>query len=218
VWSNGGEIVTYPENEVEIDMEETIEAWQFLADLPNKYGVQPTPDQAGEGASALFESGRTAMTVTSASYSLRAITVANEKPEFDWDLAPIPSKDGKPVFTRSPNSSIAVYSGTKYAQEAYNFTAFMSSEKAMEGITRAVPSRKAVATGSYLSRTETQNWQVQVDALLNHHKIEPRTPYFEELDRAIDDAWHLVLDGVQPADETMIELKPQLEAILRGEG
>lgn len=216
VWSNGGEIITYPDNQVKIDMEQTIEAWQFLADLPNKHKVQPMPDQATEGGSTLFESGRTAFYIDNGSYSERAVLVAKDK-GFEWDLAPIPSHNGKPVFTRCPNNTIACYRGTKHPDEAFTFAAFMASAKAMER-TRAVPSHKEVALGKYLSRTKEHNWKVQVDALTKYLKIEPRTPYFEEANTALDNGWHEVLDGVKEAKVAVRELKPKLEAILKGKG
>lgn len=215
VWSNGGEIVTYPDNEVMLDMEETIQAWSFLASVPNEYEVQPTPDQATEGAPTLFESGRTAMTVDNGSYSQRAVLVAEEQ-GFTWDLAPIPSNNGNPTYTRCSNNTIACYSGTPHPEEAYMFAAFMSSEKAMAN-TRAVPSRVATATGPYLQRTEEHTWQVQVDALTDHVKVEPRTPYFEELNRALDETWHSVLDGVTEPEVAITEAIPTLEEILQGE-
>src|SRR5690606_1283954 len=114
---------------------------------------------------------------------------------FTWEFAPIPSHNGKPIFTRCPNNTIACYARTPHPAAAYTFAAFMSGDEAMQS-TRAVPSRVAGATGSCLQRTDQHNWALQVESLTDHLKIEPRTPYFETLNRALDDTWHSVLDGV----------------------
>jgi len=220
VWSNGGEIVVPGTTDVKIDMAETVEAWQFIADFTSKYNYAPMPDQATEGLSAFFETGRTATLITSSSYNRRAELVTKET-GLDWDLAPIPSHNGKPTYTRSPNNSIACYAGTPQPDAAWEFAKFMSSEKCQaaggKSIVRATPSRKAVAMGPFLERTAVNNWKVQADGLVKHVKVEPRTPYFERFNRELDDGWHEVFDGVKEAEVAVNELKPRLEAILRGE-
>ena len=81
-----------------------------------------------------------------------------------------------------------------------------------------MPSRLSVARlPEALGRTPGQNWRLLADAGAVR-RSEPRTPYFNDFDTALNTAWLEVQDGKRGLREMVADMKPKLQAILDGRG
>ncbi|HZQ99596.1 MAG TPA: sugar ABC transporter substrate-binding protein [Chloroflexota bacterium] len=212
IWSNGGQIVD-DNGKLTIDQPETVEAFQFYADLNGIHHVMPVAADMTNGPAQLYESQRAAMYINNTSYTIRA----RQLKDVDWEMAPYPTgKTGK-VFDRVPNNLCSAYAKTPHPDAAWEYLKHMASKEATFDA-RGMPSRISVArSDDFLKRTPNQNWQLLVDAG-PIRRTEPRTPYFNLFDDTLRAAWESVQNGNKTVKDMIAEMKPKLTKILEGQG
>jgi multiple sugar transport system substrate-binding protein len=219
VWSNGGAVVSKDSKKVEIDSPAAIEALEYYADLRLKHRVAPTAAELRDagGTTGGFERGRLAMRIDNVSYTIRMRQLAQQDPQWDWDVAPYPTgKAG--AFTRVANNLVTGYKGSKAPEAVWAFLKFMASKEATVDA-RAIPSRLSVAgLPEVLNRTKEQNWKLLADAG-KVRRSEVLSPYYNEFDDlTLRPAYVDVLDGKRTVREMVADVKPRLQDILDGKG
>lgn len=127
-YNNGSFIISDDRTTCDLDSPAAIETWQWMQDLIHEDGCAPVPDTTAGGSqlSAMsFDTGNVAMQLFG-SWMLPTY----ETLPFNWDAAPIPSKDGsKPGFSSSCPNGFAIGKGTPYPEAAWEFVKFCTSEE-----------------------------------------------------------------------------------------
>ncbi len=131
VYSNGGALVDDVEHPTEfaLNRPESTEGLQFYADLINKYGVCPSPNDLGNmgmGAQQLFMSGKLAMYQSGIweTLLLRDIT------EFDWDVAMFPKGPTGIRKFGNGGSGYCILKTTKYPELSWSLLKALSGSEA----------------------------------------------------------------------------------------
>ena len=128
LWNNGGGLVSEDQKECWIDKPESVEIFQWLADLILKYHVNP--DAAWfQGQPDVFLTQRLAMKLDG-SWNLDHYV---ENLKFNWDIAPVPkgTKD-LPRITYAGTNTLHIYSGTKYPDQSWDLLKFISGPGGMK--------------------------------------------------------------------------------------
>jgi multiple sugar transport system substrate-binding protein len=122
LWNNGGGLVSEEQKECWIDKPESIEIFQWLADLVLKYHVNP--DSAWfQGQPDVFLTERIAMKLDG-SWNLDHYV---ENLTFNWDIAPPPKGTADlPRITYAGTNTLHVYSGTQYPDQSWDLLHYLA--------------------------------------------------------------------------------------------
>ncbi len=126
-YNNNVFVISDDRKRCDLGTPEAIETWQFMQDLIHKDGSAPIPDATGGSqlATTSFDTGRVAMQL----FGSWMIPTYNSL-SFNWDVAPIPSKDGsKPGFSSSCPNGFGIGKGSKNPEAAWEFIKFCTSEE-----------------------------------------------------------------------------------------
>lgn len=127
-YNAGSYIISDDRTTCDLDSKAAIETWQWMQDMIHVDGCAPVPDTTAGGSqlSAMsFDTGNVAMQLFG-SWMLPTY----ESLPFNWDAAPVPSKDGSvPGFSSSCPNGFAIGKGTKYPEAAWAFAKFCTSEE-----------------------------------------------------------------------------------------
>ncbi len=136
-----------------LDSPEAKKAFQFLVDLQDKYKAIPrvaalSRAEQWRTAMQMFMTGRVAMYLAS-SFQLQALS---EIRDFRWDVAPIPRYPGKKRLSAPGINTLAIYSRTKYPQEAWEFIKFACGPEGLKFLGKnCIPAHKATAEKYFLT-------------------------------------------------------------------
>jgi multiple sugar transport system substrate-binding protein len=145
IWQNGGELFDKDLTKCLLDSDESIGAVQFLMDMIYKYGASPTPIEAkslGMGGDDMFMSGLVAMRIVGPWVRNRY----NAKEGLDYDVVPLP--DGKVCATPLFVGGFGITTGSKYREQAWEYTRFLTSKEAHNlwaSYGESSPARKSAA-------------------------------------------------------------------------
>jgi ABC-type sugar transport system permease subunit/ABC-type glycerol-3-phosphate transport system substrate-binding protein len=145
---------------VQVDDPKYIKAFQFAADISNKFHVAPTNSEqssafAGATAQALFIQQRVAMYQNGIWEvpQIRRMLVPGSKEFFEWDIALAPAyagENGVPVRKYTTGGSgYSIMASTKHPDLAWKLTRFLSGEPGMVEMAKAgiaQPAIKELAT------------------------------------------------------------------------
>lgn len=151
-YSYGGRYTDNPvaPTKIEINDPKTIKAYQFASDLMNSLGwaLGPTEQSSRMLSStqmefvnervAMFQNGIWEVP------NMRKYLKPGQKGFFEWDIALFPAfKDGTRAFPTG-GSGYAIFSSTKYPEQAWRLTRYMSGPVAMEAMARAGIAQPAI--------------------------------------------------------------------------
>jgi len=217
VWSWGGTVTNSDHTKSTITMQPTVEAFQFRADLINKFKVHPQPADVTEGVDRLFTSGRLAMNVI---WSPWAYFIKNV-PDLKFDMAPMPTgKAG--AFTRAPSDCLTIGSQTKNADAAFQFLRYLGGPVGLKQMCidagLGIPPLRAL-TQDFLKPNikglENLNWQVVLDVEAKQKaKFQDVTVKWPEMDKLINAEHDVLLSAKETAAEFAAKLDPQINQLL----
>jgi multiple sugar transport system substrate-binding protein len=220
VWSNGGEYFAEDFSKALVDMPETVDTFQKIADFTYVHGVTPTPEvrDAMESTAAMFISQRLAMIV--GGYGCWLVPTFRKIEDFEWDICPLPQgSQGKTNIVYA--SCFAVTAHSEYPAEAVQFTLFSTGPRAQAEEAKnptAIPSIKEVAESeAFIDPTQPPEHMAQLITELEYGRpaadvyhptkfAETNTIFGEELD--------FLWRGKRDAAETCAVLRERLDEVL----
>ena len=129
VWMAGGDIFNKDVTRCTMDSPESIEGFEYYADLSLKQKVAPRPNLLEQDMyQQLFAAGRMGMMADSRYAYKRYLRV--RKLGFKWDLAPMPR--GRQHATTFIWGGNCIFRGTKHPRECWEFLKFMTGPQGAE--------------------------------------------------------------------------------------
>jgi len=220
IWSYGGMITNEDRTESRMTMPETIAAFQYRADLINKYKIAPSPAEETEGVDTLFSGGHLAMRAiwNPWMWSLKDV------PNLKFDIAAMPSGP-KGAFTRGPQDGFAVSAQTKSPNEAFKFAMYGAGPAGQElmcsKLGLGTPTLKKVAQADSFIHPPVKGLEhidqsLVLDIFNNgHSKHQDVTTKWPEMDKLISAESDSLLDGKVTAEEFCKKLDPQINELLQ---
>jgi multiple sugar transport system substrate-binding protein len=151
VWMTGGDFFTPDLRRSLFDDPKVIDGFQWLADLPLKYRIMPTPDDlSGTSTSNIFLAGQLAMLADTRFFvrKFKLESYADKIKTFDWDISELPhDKARATVFVCSINM-IPSSLPDERKQLAWNYLKFITGKTGQQVIADsngALPARMDVA-------------------------------------------------------------------------
>lgn len=217
IWSNGGTLLNADHTKSTITMPETVDSFQFRADLITKYKVHPTPADMTEGADHLFTSGRLAMNAIWSPWAY----IIKGAPNLSFDMAPMP-KGKTGAFTRAPSDCIIVGSQTKQREATFKFARYLTGQDGLQlmdiqaGL--GIPPLRALADNFLHPKVkglEDLNWQAVLDVEAKQYaKLQDVTVKWPEMDKTIGAEHDVLLAGKETAKDFAAKLDPKLNQLL----
>jgi multiple sugar transport system substrate-binding protein len=222
IWPFGGDLWDKDRMRTVLDSKESLEAIQFQADLTHKYGVAPTDEEWQQFASApaaswgaAFSAGRAAMELQPNDSLLQHVVPA----AFPKGMVPMPKgRAGRIIRGLAVGAHIT--KGSRHqdaAWEVANFQAGKESEKIMLGLHVSLPWHKS--TLADLERSmPLYPWESGAYYAEGVRRLRA-TPYvnrFTEISNLYSQHYNMVRHGQKTAAQMMAEIKPQIDALLRG--
>ncbi|HAH16738.1 MAG: extracellular solute-binding protein [Proteobacteria bacterium] len=221
IWPFGGDLWDKERKKTVLDSKAALDAIQFQADLAGKYAVSPNDEEWKQFASApsatwgaAFGAGRAAMELQP-NDSLAPHVLAST---FRKGMAPMPKGPGGRIV-RGLSVGVHLFKGSKQTDAAWNFAMYHSgkeTEKLMLDRHLTLPWRistqAAIATAMPL-----KDWESSAAYGENMKAVRP-TPYvakFADINKVYNDAYIPVRAGQKTAVQMMVELKPQIEELLK---
>ena len=209
IQSFGGDFFDQDGTKCILNSPETKEALHFLVDLQNKYRVVPSMTELESGSFnlkeksgvALFMTGRVGMFVAS-SFLLPTL---NDIKSFEWDVAPMPIKEGRKRVSASGTGTLHISSQCKHPREAWEFVKFACGKDGTTILGRAkncVPPIPEVAYTTFCT-PPPEHIRVYVDAvnyIIPNLKV---TWYDEFFALVVRPQVELLLLGKQSVEETI---------------
>jgi len=171
----------------ELTSKPTMDAYQFEYDTVWKYHVRPNGEQVG----ALFSDDPFSPGIVAnwevQSWIMYAYPTWNEA--FNWDIAAIPSQNGK-VVAQADFDIFAITKSSQHPKEAWEVAKWMLEPAQMKRLAASygcIPSRKSLAVtwlGDMKAAYPNVDWQVMIDSMayadfpINH---EGWTPAFNQV-------------------------------------
>jgi multiple sugar transport system substrate-binding protein len=216
VWSAGGDVLNEAKTACVVTSPETVDAFQFLADLVHRHGVAPPPEALrAQGEVALFQTGRVAILQGHAANVADGRKVTG----FDWDVAPLPRGKAGPVTGANGPAWIVPAAG-QHHEEAWALVRFLTTPAAQTRIAWAGGGfgSKRVAEAVYRELPPPpKNARVFVDGMA-YTRPDRFTANWPDLERAMNEELALLWAGRRPARETMAAIKARVDPLLRPPG
>jgi multiple sugar transport system substrate-binding protein len=213
VWNGGGDVLNKEKTACVMTSPETVDAFQFLADLVYRHRVSPPPAELrAQGELALFQAGRVAI------LQGHAANVADGRKvtAFDWDVAPLPRGKAGPV-TGAGGPAWIVPAAGQHREEAWALVRFLTTPGAQTRIALAGGGfgSKSVAEAVYRELPPPpRNARVFVEGMA-HTRPDRFTANWPDLERAMNDELVQLWDGQRPARETMAAIKTRVDRLLQ---
>ncbi|MBI2941296.1 MAG: extracellular solute-binding protein, partial [Chloroflexi bacterium] len=210
--SNGGGLINLENTKTLLDRPESIEMMEKVAELFYKDKLAPTAQEARD--IPLFESGRTAMSVTSPE---RALWYRERIKDFEWDLAPLPvSSKTKVKRNWVQSGGLSMSSITTQPEAAWNFlNYYMSAENLVELMgkpSRGIPGRPSVKNSLLRPDQPPKHMHHFIDAV-DFGTCSVFTN-FDEFNKILGPASEAIYDGKRPVAEMFREIAPKIQALL----
>lgn len=216
VWLNDGEIFTPDGTQSLLDHPNTIEAFQFAADLIHTYGVSPVPGSVGGTSRRNFLNETYNMIMTPSTFAQEL----EDGGQIDFLTFAGPAGVGKTGgrFSGATGSALAIVDTTQYPEEAWEFVRFLMYERGLEYATDrgGIPYlMEGLREGKYTQ----QPWKAFAESILNFN---PRNNYNVALQESVwnshfNNAWSAVLRGEQAPETALLGAAEALNAALKQE-
>lgn len=217
VWSWGGTVLDSKRTKSTLSMPETVDAFQFRADLINKYKVHPSAADITEGVDHLFGSNRLGMAVALNTNAY----IYKDVPKLKFDMAPMPAgKAG--AWTRAPSDVIALGAQSKILEQAFTFGHYLTGPDGLGlmdidaglGIPPLTSLAKAF-THPKVKGIKDLNWQMVLDIESKvKAKYQDVTIKWPEMDKLLTAENQAVLTGKETAQQMAAKLDPQIDKLL----
>ena len=221
IWPMGGDLWDKAQTRTTLDSKEAVEAIQFIADLHAKYGISPTDDEWTQFVAApsntwgaAFSAGRAALEIQPNDSLAPHIIPA----PFQKGVAPMP-KGRAGRIVRGLAVGVHLMKGAKNHDATWDFANFHAdkeSEKIMLDLHLTLPWHKSSFTNLEKSMPLLP-WETAAAYAEDVRRLRP-TPYvakFSEINRIWVAAFTTVRLGQKTANQMMIDLKPQIDALLK---
>lgn len=177
VWSAGGNLLNEDRTRSVLDEVEAIEGLQFMSDLIHVYQVAPAPGTPGVD----WPGGAVGMRfLGSWDFGQSLATLP-----FNWDVAHLPKHPERGTRGTRVTWNIATISPqTKNLEAAWEFVKFFSSIEASRIIWEQsrMPFPPSVSVARTMVDPSTpQREEVMIEALLEYGRLQPITPYWNEM-------------------------------------
>lgn len=194
---------------------EGTEALQFLADLTNRWHVQPSKGALQQiTADNMFMTGRVAMMLGG---TMTLPTLRQEGIRFEWDVAPIPMK--KHGYQEGSLVCFGIPKNARNPEAAWKLLDFVMSDEALSvwaEIGFGIPARKSTGDAFIRPDLPPKNQNVFIDGM-NYHKSVYFTEHTQRARQIFRKALDLVWNGERTAADVMAVVKDEVERALRGE-
>ncbi|WP_274364128.1 ABC transporter substrate-binding protein [Paenibacillus thermotolerans] len=213
VWGNGGEVLNADRTEFVLNSKEGTDALQFAADIRNKHRVAPDSralQAMNDGQ--MFETGKLAMIIQG-----RWMVPAYRKLDFDWDVAPLPTKQWAGW---SGSVGFGIYAKSKNPEAAHRLVEYLAGpegQKLQSELGFAIPNFKSMAnTDVFLQPGQKpEHAEVFIKAAEAERPgpwtYVPNNKWWDVLNQNLGQLW----DGKKSAQDLMNELKPEIDKALK---
>jgi len=215
IWSNGGNLLSPDGTRVEgyADRPETIDAYQWLADLGNRYRVVPYSGELASGTG--FPSGHIAM-VDTGHWALAMYQEQSPGLRFGGVIPPHP--EGKQLETVIHSSGWVVWSQSKHPDEAVQLLEYLSGPVGHGEMVRmdwALPAIPSVATEYDLWNNSMKRPFLDAIAYANTLHYFVRNPIWSNTIQPIfDSELAAAFNGSQPAEAALRAAVERVQPIL----
>ena len=218
---NGSDIIDAQKLQSLFNTSTVEDAIQFFVDMRFQDKSAPTDDQTKADKTIGFATGRAAMAF-SGYYTISTIK-GDTKRTWNYDVSNMPlTKAGGTRVSSSATSAHSAWSGTKHADESWQWLKFLSGEQAskMYGASGLViPPLKALANSPDFtsSAEEPHHRKVFIDDLTNAHPF-PIVPNWIDVLSAINDMLAPAFAGTKTAKEAIDAGNDKVNALLKQNG
>ncbi|CAA9234026.1 MAG: hypothetical protein AVDCRST_MAG77-1285 [uncultured Chloroflexi bacterium] len=216
IWSWGGELLNKQETECLLNRPPAPDAIQWRADLTNKHGVVPTPqDLTGvqDGMRGLFQQGRLAM-VTLGNWALTDVQAAAQTP---WAVAPLPqSKAGR--VTLGSGATYGVLKDGKQIDAAWEFVAdhvMGEGARVMATESSMLPSLKPMIKPDGLPHYKPEWLRVINQVIAGARQPHYNHPRYVEMNQVFTEQLTPVWRGQKSAKDAADEIVRQVNLLLK---
>ena len=229
VWANGGEYMDKANKKWLLGkppyLKRNAEAYQFLADMMNKYKIAPDPmTSKGLGGEGAFAAGRVAM----CAYGRWAVLRFKKITSFKWRVAELPKapKTGKRASTVFA-TSYAIYKKSQKKAAAWTLVKYLTGVEGQKEVAKAglaIPSRKSVAMSpDFLKSDEVNKNQAKLGNEIDHtvylraleySRIPPQHKNWLKVREKLDQWFQVVFVGKESALFRMTQKQDAFQKII----
>lgn len=210
VWLNDGKLIAEDGSKSQFTHPNTVEAFQFAADLIHMHGVAP-PDHKG-GVRDAFINGRYAMVLERSTM----VQWLHNRGFEDFITVAGPRGVGKEGgrFSGATASAIAIINSTEHPDEAWQFVRWIVFEKGLEfaGVRGGIP---FLLEGLRSEKFRKQPWEAFAHQILTFRPEHlPRSVPIGSWYPLFNAAWSAVITGEKPASIALSEAAEACDAQL----
>lgn len=211
IWTFGGEVMDQNREYFVLNSARTIEALQFVQDLKYKFHCQPQwSENTVLGSSVQILTGKVAMRAAPCYAMLNLFAAAREG--LGWDLVQMPTGPNGIKANRVSWDGIAIWSGSPYKKEAWNFIKLILSPKIQRligGLKRAVPVRFSDALASFVDSTTPQQEEKYLEGF-KYGRVTPVTDKIGKMRHLLDRYFNRI-SLTQIADDSIAKALLQIQ-------
>ncbi|MBU5441617.1 sugar ABC transporter substrate-binding protein [Paenibacillus sp. MSJ-34] len=212
-YGNGGKFLSDDKREFIGNSQETIDALQFAADLTNVHGVVPSSAALKDlNDGEMFKTGKLAMMITG-----RWMVPEFRKLSFDWDVAPLPTKEWGGT---SGSVGLSIYSKSKNVEAAYKLVEYLGGpegqkEQSLMGF--SIPSFMSMANTDVFLQPGQKPEHAEVFIKAAEVQVAgpwtnlPNAKWYDMLAQGLAPMW----EGKKTADQLLNDLKPKIDAAIK---
>ena len=207
-----------------------IEAYQYAADFMNKMKYMPNSTETSAvlmaTAQQLFSSQKIAMFQSGIWEvpKMRREIKLGTKDFFDWDIALFPGYAHGRRMAPTGGSGYAIFSSTKYPEQAWRLTSYMAGPVGMEGMAKAGIAQPAIReialTDAWLpgpnsppERQYPKN-MIATDQAVPYVVFGPNADYWPSVSERLSTGLDLLWSGQATAPEVMVKSQKNAQARL----
>ncbi|MCL4541474.1 MAG: sugar ABC transporter substrate-binding protein [Chloroflexi bacterium] len=217
IWSAGGRLFADDAHPTKLDMSDphTVAAFQWLADLLNKYRVAPPPSYTATiSPNILFYTGRLGMYATLTDLG----TVRQQiNGKFNWDVGPLPAGPAGHV-NFAGGAGWALANTSRVHDQGWLVLAYIASKPGQEQyVSRQleIPVLKTLATGAWLKLPPPPVHRQPILAALHEARPIPKSPQMLQLAaQAINPELDLLWSGKVDAKTAMAAIDQKGNGLL----
>ncbi|MDK2951152.1 MAG: multiple sugar transport system substrate-binding protein [Kosmotogales bacterium] len=213
LWAEDGKVINDSWTESEINSANSIEAIDFFNKAFNEYEVSPKTLPAVSSNIAMLADGFAAMQECGI-WGVKVLQ--NSYPDFEFGIIPIPSKDGSKLMSVAGGWIQVVNDGSKYREEAINFTMWLFYETDFLKVTSVsagvIPTLKSVLAEA--TEILENPGLAKFAEIMEFAKPEPRFP--PEIVKTLQDILQAVIFGGISPEEAANNAAKEIDSFLSG--